>query len=264
VDVITREDLCDALASLDIHEGMQILVHASLKFLGWVEGGADTVIDAILSSVGPSGVVMMPTFTFPPAPVFDPSSTPTSLGIIAETFWRRSDTVRSIHPSHSVAVWGKDNQRYADAHERATALGIGSPVHLLIKEGADILLLGVGHWANSAIHVAEALAHVPYLDIPYSVEYSRTLFTRLADGSLRGFPPHENPGCSINFTTMEWPVKKRGFIRYNRMKNALLQRVNGEGLLETATNLLINDPLLLLCSWELCPYCPKVRKMLKA
>lgn len=106
------------------------------------------------------------------------------------------------------------------------------------------------------------MAAVPYLDIPYSDEYARPLLSRLADGTTREFPPRENPGCSINFVAVEEPLKQRGLITYYRMGGALIQRVSGKGLLTTVTGILKEDPLFLLCSWELCPFCPKVRALL--
>lgn len=256
-------DTARALKHLGVTEGDRLLVHSSLRLLGWVDGGADAVIDAMQAAVGHSGTIMMPAFTFPPAEIFDPAGTPTTMGAISETFRSRPDVTRSIHPTHSVAIWGADRDRLAAAHETATALGLGSPVHLILEEGGDIILLGVGHWANSAVHVAEAIARVPYLDIPYSDQYAHVLRARLPDGSLAQFPPKENPGCSINFTAVEQPLKEEGLITYYRDGGALVQRVSGRGLLTTIPRLLSKDPLFLLCSWDLCPFCPKVKDLFK-
>jgi aminoglycoside 3-N-acetyltransferase len=253
-------DTARALKHLGVARGDRLLVHSSLRLLGWVNGGADAVIDAIQDSVGPSGTVMMPAFTFPPAEIFDPLRTPSTMGAISETFRKRPDVTRSIHPTHSVAIWGADKDRLAAGHRTATALGVGSPGHLILAEGGDIILLGVGHWANSAVHVAEAIAKVPYLDIPYSDQYAHTLRSRLPDGSLAEFPPKENPGCSINFTAVEQPLKEEGLIVYRRDGDTLAQRVSGRGLLKTIPRLLAGDPFFLLCSWDLCPFCPRVKK----
>jgi aminoglycoside 3-N-acetyltransferase len=254
-------DTARALRHLGVRPGDRLLVHSSLRLLGWAEGGAEAVINAILSAVGKSGAVMMPAFTFPPVEIFDPASSPTTMGAIARAFLKRPDVIRSVHPTHSVSIWGDEKERLAAGHETATALGVGSPVHLLLGDGGDIILLGVGHWANSAVHVAEAIARVPYLDIPYSDQYARPLTARLSDGTLREFPPKENPGCSINFTAVEEPLKQHGLITYHRQGDVLVQRVSGKGLLELIPKMLKRDPLFLLCSWDLCPFCPHVKQL---
>jgi len=258
---LNRENLQSALRVLGVAEGDKYLVHSSLRMLGRVDGGADTVIDTLTEIVTDSGVIMMPAFTLPPAELFESAATPTTLGVICETFRKQGDVIRSLHPSHSVAVWGRDAQLYADAHTNATALGVGSPIHRIIEDGGDILLLGVGHWANSAVHVAETLARVPYLDLPYNDDYAKDLMMRLPDGSITTVPPRENPGCSVNFIAVEQPMKEEGLITYHRIEDTLFQRIDGGKALTLIADLLKREPDALLCSWELCPFCPRARKL---
>ena len=258
-----RETFENALRVLGIAGGDAYLVHSSLRMMGRVDGGADTIIDTLMEIVTDSGVIMMPAFTLPPAEIFESAATPTTLGIISEIFRKRDGVIRSLHPSHSVAVWGRNAKMYADAHKNATALGVGSPIHRLVEDGADILLLGVGHWANSAVHVAEAVARVPYLDLPYNDDYAKDLMMRLPDGSLAAVGPRENPGCSVNFIAVEQPLKDAGLITYHRIENTLLQRIDGMGAVSLLADLLKREPDALLCSWELCPFCPRARKLVR-
>ncbi len=261
---IGLSDLVEGLKTLGVGPNGKFLVHSSLKMMGRVDGGAGTVIDALTSLVTDDGTIMMPAFAIPPAEIFDIDKTPTTLGVIAETFRKMPGVARSLHPTHSVAVWGNHKERYKSAHLFSTALGYGSPIHLLIDDGGDILLLGVGHWANSAIHVAEAIARVPYLDLPYSEEYARPLSVKMPDGTIREFTPAENPGCSINFISVEKPLIEAGHVKYERVGDALIQRVDGRGLLSVVSDILKDDPGALLCKWGLCPFCPRAREILKA
>jgi len=258
---MNREKFRAALDALGVSSGDAYLVHSSLRMLGRVDGGADVVIDTLKEVVTESGVIMMPAFTLPPAEIFEPKKTPTTLGIISETFRKQDDVVRSLHPSHSVAVWGRNAQNYADAHRNATALGVGSPIHRLMEDGGEIIFLGVGHWANSAVHVAEAVARVPYLDLPYNDDYDKDLMMRLPDGSITAVPPRENPGCSVNFVAVEQPLKEAGLITYHRVGDTLLQTIDGRGAIQILSDLLRREPGALLCSWELCPFCPRARKL---
>ena len=79
-------EIVQDLYSLGISEGTNLIVHNSLSSLGNVEGGAHVVIDALLEAIGGNGTLVMPTFTFPPAPIFDSKTTRSTMGLITETF----------------------------------------------------------------------------------------------------------------------------------------------------------------------------------
>lgn len=55
-----NQKLLFQLNELGILPGDIVLVHSSLSALGFVEGGAQTVIDTLLSAVGPQGTLLMP------------------------------------------------------------------------------------------------------------------------------------------------------------------------------------------------------------
>ena len=92
----TLERLAEDFRRMGIKEGDALMVHSSLKSIGWVEGGADTVIDAILSVIGEEGVLFVPTLTatfHPPGygplqnNAWDPRLTPTRVGKKTDTRW---------------------------------------------------------------------------------------------------------------------------------------------------------------------------------
>ena len=58
---VTFDDIVDALHRLDIGPGNVTYMHSSLSSMGFVEGGADTVIDAFLHVLGPEGTFSVPT-----------------------------------------------------------------------------------------------------------------------------------------------------------------------------------------------------------
>src|SRR5919201_6383296 len=103
---LSREAIVSDLRALRLEAGALVLVHSSLSSLGWVESGAQTVIDALLEAVSPDGTVLVPTLTGTiqdgpeHPPIFDPRATPCWTGIIPETFRRLPSTRRSSHPTH--------------------------------------------------------------------------------------------------------------------------------------------------------------------
>ena len=52
---LTREDIRFSLELMGIRPGDVLLVHSALSSIGYVEGGADSVIDAFCDAVGPEG-----------------------------------------------------------------------------------------------------------------------------------------------------------------------------------------------------------------
>ena len=141
------------LDRLPIPPGATVLVHSSLKALGYVEGGADAAIDALVEAIVARrrGTVMLPTFsidgsmhrTLTAGRVFDQRSTPSNLGALPEAFRRHPRARRSLHPTHSFAAIGLKAKALVDGHHLAkSSFGEGSPMANLLA--ADGYLLGLG------------------------------------------------------------------------------------------------------------------------
>ena len=198
---VTRDQLLADLQRLGVSPGDSLIVHGSLRSIGWVEGGPDAVIDALQTALGPQGTVAMPTFC-PPRPRFIVAETPCDTGLIPETFRRRADVLRSRHPTHSVAAWGARAATVVAGHEHATALGVDSPLHRMAELGASVLMIGVDCRRCSLIHVAEALLRVPYLSVPYP-GYDVPITVVQVDGSSTVYRETEVPGDSSNFLVVQ-------------------------------------------------------------
>jgi len=175
---LTVSSLKADFRKLGIKPGMILLVHSSLKSLGWVCGDAVAVILALEDLLGVDGTLVMPTFSShlsepskwinPPVPeswwsairtempTYDPQLTPTrGVGVIPETFRKQNGVLRSNHPQVSFAARG----RYADTitgnHSLEYALGEGSPLARIYELDGWVMLLGVDHVNNTSLHLAE-------------------------------------------------------------------------------------------------------------
>lgn len=180
----TRQSLVADLRALGLETGDIVVVHSSLSALGWVVGGAQTVVEALLEAVGPTGTLVMPTHSGslsdpadwqnPPVPqgwietirsnmpAFDADLTPTrGMGQIVECFRHHRDTRRSDHPTASFAGQGPAAERIVASHPLAPELGESSPLGQLYELDAKVLLLGVTHANNTSLHLAEYRADWP-------------------------------------------------------------------------------------------------------
>jgi len=138
------------------------MVHSSLGRVGWTEGGPVTVIRALLEVLGPNGTLVMPAESPQlgdptKQDVFDPRTTPTTMGAIPEAFRSYPGTLRSSHPLVSVCANGRRAQEITAEHALEFCEGRGTPFEKLYDLDAWTLLLGVGFNRCTSLHYAESL-----------------------------------------------------------------------------------------------------------
>lgn len=159
---IARSELRRQLSRLGVRTGGVLVVHTSFRAVRPVEDGPLGLIEALRDAVGSNGTVVMPTMTAGDS-VFDPATTPTlDMGITAETFWRQPRVRRSTHPGASFAAFGPEAERICAPQPLSPPHGPDSPVGRVHELGGQVLLLGVTHGENTTMHLAEAMANVPY------------------------------------------------------------------------------------------------------
>lgn len=163
--IVTKTDMEAGLRDLGMQAGDTVLAHSSLKSFGYVEGGANSVIDALLSVAGPSGCVVVPTLTLGSSEspvVFDVQESPSTSGLVTNVFRKRSEAYRSHHPTSSAAAigWGAKEMT---AHHTDTPCGLTSPYGQVYLRGGWCLFLGAKWGSNTMFHVAEEIVMPEYL-----------------------------------------------------------------------------------------------------
>jgi aminoglycoside 3-N-acetyltransferase len=143
-----------------------ILVHSSLKSLGPVPGGIETVIQGLLQAIGTGGTLLMPALSWNvrPPEIFDVKSTPCIVGAIPEFFRQREGVSRSLHPTHSVCAVGRLTGEFLDDHRLdGTPCGPHSPFRKVAESNGKIVMLGCGLKPNTTMHALEEYVEPPYL-----------------------------------------------------------------------------------------------------
>ncbi|KHE72140.1 aminoglycoside N(3)-acetyltransferase [Halobacillus sp. BBL2006] len=166
------------LHKLGVKKGDTLLVHASMKAIGWVSGGPQAVIQALMGAITEEGTLIFQTHSptlsdpveweNPPVPkewhetiretmpTFDPDKTPsTYLGVLPELFRKFPNVYRSYHPTFSISAWGKQADQITNQHDLAYPLSDTSPLGQAYQREAKILLLGVGYDSNTSFHLSE-------------------------------------------------------------------------------------------------------------
>ena len=240
------------------------IVHSSMKSLGLVEGGPEDVVWAIETAVGVEGTVLMPVFTAPAANgLFRLDSAPSRTGLITETFRTAPGVLRSRHPTHSVAAWGKRAAEFVEGHDRTSGLGVGSPFHKAAQAGAEVLMIGCDLRSCSLIHVAEAVVRVPYLGKVCYPGYDRPLTLVDETGARSTVEPHDVPTDSAGFTAVQDVLDQRGYLAHRRLGLAECLTFHAATGLGVAAELLRADPAALLCNNPDCSVCPQARAIVE-
>lgn len=254
--MVTKQDIVDGLREVGLAAGDTVIVHSSLSSFGEVEGGADTVVDALLEVLTDKGTLLVPTFNYEPG-VFDPDTTPSVVGKITEAVRARPNALRSKHPTHSITGIGPLTEAIIEGHEKVNPFGRGSALWKAVQVGAKILQLGVTHTSNSTIHVAEEMAKVPYL------ERQRYVGIKLPNGKVI----HKwirRPGCSQGFNKLDEPLLERGAIKEVMIGNCKARLMSARAVVDAAVEMLKADPTSLLCSKPECGVCAESRAMIAA
>lgn len=248
--MVSKDDIVYSLKLMDIKKGDILLVHSSLSSIGFVDGGADSVIDALLEAVGEEGTIVMSTLTgwFEP---FDCSTSPSAVGKISEKFRRRENAKRSLHPVHSVAAVGKHAEYITSGHELCeTGCGMGTPYLKIMELGGKVMLLGVDMDRNTVMHSLEEEVNSVYLrtlDIPaptYFEGYRDRKFT------LRKFPPGHRD--FIGITPL---LREQDAIIEGKIGDAAVKVMEVKKLFEIGLDALEKDPMLFICHNENCNSC---------
>ena len=163
--MLTRTDIHAFLERIGIKRDNTVLIHTSMRSLGEVEGGCDGLIDAFTSFLA-DGLFLVPTHTWNNVgkhqPIYDVSATIPCIGALPTVAAFRKDGVRSLHPTHSVAAFGKRAAEFVKGEELATSPCFeGGVWRRLYDERAKILLIGVGLNRNTYIHAIDEMIDLP-------------------------------------------------------------------------------------------------------
>ena len=168
---IRGREVESALSEVGVGEGDAVFFQAGMAAFGTIEGGPQTVIDALRSVIGARGLIAMPAFPLTgPAlehlrrnPVFDARTDPSRMGAVSERFRLGRGVVRSVHPTHSICAEGPGAEAVVAGHEEAEApFGEGTPFAALQARAAKQVFFGSGVRAITMYHSFEVVREPPY------------------------------------------------------------------------------------------------------
>ncbi len=251
--VVTKENLKSALESVGVTGNMILEVHTSLSSLGYVIGGARTVVDALMEMEEDGGTILMPTQTpensdpstwvNPPVspstwndirdntPEYDPERSDVSaMGSVVNEFRHRNGIVFSMHPQYSYAAWGRYAKLLCNRQSLHFPLAEESPAARIYELKGYILLIGTDLSSATCLHLAEYRSSTR----PIVIESSSTLVN-----GRRTWKKYLNLDLnSDDFNRVEDSLIKKGLIREVRLNGCRIQLIAVSNAVDEVTNYL--------------------------
>lgn len=234
-----RAGVARQLRALGVERGGVLLVHTSFRAIRPIAGGPLGLIEALQDALGPDGTLVMPSWTGDDNEPFDPLTTPVSpdLGVVADIFWRLPGVARSNHPFAFAAV-GPRAKEIVSGPLPLPPHAPESPVGRVYDLDGQVLLAGVGHDADTTLHLAELLAEVPYR--------VRKHCTVLSGGRRIRVEYGENDHCCERFALADEWLRARGLQFEGCAGHAPARLARARHIVEVALEHLARDPLLFL------------------
>ena len=170
----SKKDLILQMQQMGLRADDTVLIHTSMRAVGAVEGGADSLLDAFCEYLC-RGLFLVPTHTWMSVnaenPVYDVRTSVSCIGIVPVRAAARQDGFRSLHPTHSMWGFGADAETFLQGEENAhSPCPPGFCWDRLADRGAKLLLIGVGHDRDTFLHsVDERAGLTDRLGDPFAV-----------------------------------------------------------------------------------------------
>ncbi len=232
-------DVTFQLRQLGVRRGGVLLVHTSFRAVRPIERGPCGLIEALRDALGPEGTLVMPSWTDRDDEPFDPLTTPSAqdLGVLSQTFWRLPGVARSDH-FHAFAAAGPQAQFITSDPLPLPPHIPASPVGRVHDLDGQVLLLGVGHDANTTLHLAELVAGVAYRTPSYC--------TVLENGLIKRIDYGENNHCCSRFALADDWLRASGLQAEGQVGHAHARLAKSRDIVGVTVAHLCADPLLFL------------------
>ena len=238
MDSLNPKTLTQNFLELGVKPGGVLLVHTSFSKIKPIEGGPLGLISALRSALGSDGTLVMPSMSYDDDHPFDKTKSPCpEMGIVADTFWRLPDVLRSDN-NHAFAAVGRLAEKIVAPHPMDVPHGLASPVGRVYEMDGQVLLLGVDHGSNTTIHLCENLAGVRYRRAKY--------ITVLKDGQPTRFDYREIDHCCQNFALVDGWLDEKQNQRHGRIGNGETRLMRSRDIVNVVTSHLKQDETIFL------------------
>lgn len=250
-----KEQIIEAIQALGVAQTDTLMIHSSMKAIGEVSGGADTVLDAFGEYLR-EGLLVFPTHTWetvtPKSNFYDYRTEPACVGLLPELFRKRPGVFRSLHPTHSVAALGRDAESFTFGEEyTSTPCSRRGCLGKLLDRNGRILFLGCSPARNTFLHGVEEWNEVPDRLTEETVCYRILLREDGGHPRIREQRYHElhsdlvqNGDVSVHYGKIMPVFLKEGIARQGRLCDASCIVADCRGMYDITSDYLRKNPML--------------------
>lgn len=241
---LTQQQLVDGFRQTGLQHGDVVLIHSVMRTFGPIQGGAQTVVAALLEVLGPTGTLVAPTFTAVPQPenemVINPRTDPSQMGAISEAVRTHPNASRSTAYRHSVAAIGRRAHVITQVDPALSAFDLRSAFGVMLALNTHVLLCGVTYASSTTHHFAEWIC-----DVPYRKVVPKTANLKLADGRIIT-QPMTDYGSNYaqwrpDFNRLGQLLEDHRKVSVTQLGNAMLRRFSMRDFIDLAQAQAVND-----------------------
>jgi len=244
----TKNSLIKDIEKTGIRKNGTLLIHSSMKAVGSVDGGGDTVLDAFIEYMK-DGLLLFPTHSWSDKNlqegIYNPKTEASCVGILPNLFMKKERAIRSMHPTHSVTAIGSRAQTYVlrdnDVHTPCPRNGCFGGLY---DEDAQLLFLGATLKTNTFIHSIEEWLNIPDRINPQSKKI-KLLFEGEDVREIDYYGHHSTRGdVSKNYDKLLVPMLRMGIAKEVKIGDATSYVIEVKPMADWVVELLKENPSL--------------------
>ena len=241
--LLDGNDISELLKKNNIQIGDNIFLHVDAFVTAFLKGNSteekiDTLIESIINFIGPSGTLVLPTFTYSATKneVYDLNQTQSEVGIVTENFRKRKNVLRSSNPIFSVASIGKLSENFKNS-SITDCFGDGTCFDLMYKNNFWIVTLGCSFDRITFIHYVDQFKNVSYR---YFKNFKSLIIndSKKINSNISYFVRNLDRKSSVNLNNLKLKLDEYGFLNKNQIGRASFLAVKSVNFFNVASKMI--------------------------
>ena len=233
-----------------VKKGDTVMIHGDAGVAALLKTKKHNKIQALFDElqkfIGKKGTILIPSFSYSACfgKTFDVNKSPSTLGLFSESFRKRSNVKRTLHPIFSFTIYGK-KLKFFNSAKINTCFGIGSIFDYFKKVNGKIICLGCSFNRVTFIHHAEEIFGVNYR---YKKIFNGTVKVRKKKHKIKVdyFVRKLNDDTSLNLDKLYQYLLRNKLIKEVDFGRYKLKAIPSKSLFETTIKLLKKNQRFLI------------------